>query len=133
MTSELCIYLIIGQPCPSLMIRNGIYNCTGPQVTGTVCTFHCDHGYGLVGPAERECLSNGMWSESVSSCEILHCDELEDPENGTIVLPCFTRLDTACRILCSTGFYTTSNNPIQQCIVTDDNVAVWSEPPECVG
>jgi len=123
----------VGQPCQSLMIRNGIHNCTGPQVTGTNCTFQCNHGYGLVGPPERECLSNGVWSGGVSSCEILHCETLLNPENGSIILPCGTRLNTACRIMCSTGFYATSDNPIQQCRVSDENVAFWTEPPECAG
>jgi len=130
----MCLYLfIIGQPCPSLMIRNGLYNCSGPLITGTECTAQCNHGYGLNGSPERECLSNSVWSGNASSCEILHCDVLRDPENGSIVLPCFTRLHTSCRIMCSSGFYTTSENPIQQCIVTDDNVAIWSDPPECAG
>jgi len=125
--------LIIGQPCLSLMIRNGFYNCTGPQITGTVCALNCDHGYGIVGSEERECLSSSEWSGNVSSCELLHCEELANPENGSVVLPCGTELRTACRIMCSTGFYATSDNPLQQCNVTDENVAIWSEPPECAG
>jgi len=125
--------ICVGQPCPSLMIRNGNYSCSGPQITGAVCTAHCDHGYGLVGSKEHECLSTSDWSGNLSSCDILHCEMLDNPMNGSVILPCGTTLNTVCRIACSAGFYATSSNPIQRCAVTDDNLALWSEVPECAG
>ena len=131
--TNILYFVHVGQPCPSLMIRNGFYNCSGPQITGVICTFECDHGYSLVGPMERTCLSNSKWSGNLSSCETLHCEMLGNPKNGSIILPCGTRLRTVCRITCSPGFYATSPNPVQQCDVTDDNLALWSEVPECAG
>ena len=130
----MCKCFFIALPCPTLMkLRNGEYICDGAQVTGAVCNFKCEHGYRLVGSDERQCLRTSMWSGNITSCQILHCNELGNPENGSVMLPCPTRLNTTCRILCSPGFYSTSQNLIQQCEVTDENVAVWSEVPECIG
>ena len=128
------LHCCLGQSCLSLMTpRNGNLTCDGPQITGTVCTFDCNLGYSLAGSQERHCLTNNEWSGNSSTCEILHCDDLNGPENGDVLLPCNTRLRSSCRIVCSSGFYTTSPNPFQECRVTPDNVAVWSEPPQCIG
>ena len=107
--------------------------CDGAQVTGAVCNFNCDHGYRLVGSDERQCLRTSMWSGNVTSCQILHCNMLGNPENGSVMLPCPTQLNTTCRIRCSAGYYSVSSNIFQRCEATDENVAVWSEVPECVG
>ena len=113
--------------------RNGNYTCDGLQITGTNCTFDCNLGYNLVGSERRECLRNNEWSGNPTSCEILHCDELTGLENGNIILPCDTRLSSTCRVVCSSGFYTNSTNPFQECEITPNNVAIWSEPPQCIG
>ena len=113
--------------------RGGNYTCDGPQITGTMCTFECNLGYNLAGPITRECLPNNEWSGNVSTCKILSCSELTGSDNSSVDLPCNKRLRSRCRISCSPGFYTTSDNPFQQCIVRSDNVAVWSEPPQCIG
>ena len=113
--------------------QNGHYNCSGPPVIGTVCRLDCNPGYKIVGPMERECLQNIMWSGSTSFCELLHCDPLENPEHGSVVLPCATRLGTKCKITCSSGYYTISANTFQQCNLTEDTVAEWTESPKCIG
>ena len=113
--------------------RNGRYGCDGPQVTEAICSFECNLGYNLIGSKERECLSSSKWSGNTSSCEILHCEELYNPTNGNVILPCATKLGTTCKISCSPGFYTNSTNSIQQCKSTDNKTAVWSVPPECIG
>ena len=114
--------------------RNGNFTCDGPQITGTVCDFDCNLGYNLVGPETRECMSNNEWSGNTSSCEIIHCGTLDGPENGNIILPCNTRLRSNCQIVCAPGFYTTSENPFQECqLVTANNTALWSQPPQCIG
>jgi len=117
-----------------MSLRNGEYICDGAQVTGAVCNFKCEHGYRLIGSDERQCLRTSMWSGNATSCQVLHCKELSNPENGSVILPCPTRLNTTCRISCSPGFYSVAQNLIQQCEVTDENVAVWSEVPDsCIG
>ena len=124
----------VGESCLSLMTpRNGNYTCDGPQITGTICTFECNLGYNLVGSERRECLRNNEWSGNTTSCEILHCEELDGPENGNVILPCGTRLGSICRVDCSSGFYTNITNPFQECQLTPGNVLMWSEPPQCNG
>ena len=113
--------------------RNGYYTCDGLQITGTNCTFECNLGYNLVGSERRECLRNNEWSGNTTSCEILHCDELIGPENGNVVLPCNRRLNSSCIVQCSSGFYSNETNPFQRCQRTSDNIAIWSEPPQCIG
>ena len=113
--------------------RNGQYICDGPQVTGTICDLNCTDGYELVGAENRTCLSTGKWSENNSFCEILHCNELSDPENGSVVLPCATEVGTKCRTLCSPGFYTNSVDLTQKCRLTAKNTVKWTDPPKCIG
>ena len=121
-------------PCPNLMDpQNGQYYCDGLQVTGATCRLKCNRGYKVVGAKKRVCLSTSKWSESNSFCEILHCDELSSPENGSVVLPCATELGTMCRIVCSPGFYTNSTNLTQECELANETTTEWSEPPNCVG
>ena len=129
------VYLLcLGQSCLSLMQpRNGNFTCDGPQITGTVCSFDCNLGYNLAGSKERECLSNNEWSGNTTTCEILHCDGLNNQENSRVILPCNTRLGTYCKVECSPGFYTNATNRLQKCQLTPNNVAVWSQPPQCIG
>ena len=112
--------------------RNGNYSCDGPQTTGALCSFQCNAGYELVGLTIQTCLSNGKWSGN-TSCQILHCDELNNPENGNVILPCGTKLSTTCSIQCSPGYYTQLNDPIQQCELMAGNTVKWTEPPDCIG
>ena len=113
--------------------RNGNYNCSGPPVTGAVCRLSCNPGYEINGPAERECLHNNMWSGRTSFCDLVHCKQLENPEHGSFVLPCGTVLGTRCRIICLSGYFINSTDTIQNCQLTAENMAEWTEPPECIG
>ena len=125
---------MIGQQCTPLVSPiNGNYSCNGLIITGTTCSFQCGRGYRLLGSQKRTCLSSGKWSGNATTCEILHCEELKNPENGTVIFPCSTELNTACRISCLSGYYTDSLNSSQQCMLRSDNVAEWSEPPVCAG
>ena len=133
-TNDFIDLYLLALPCPKLMDpRNGQYVCDGPQVTETFCDLNCTDGYELVGAKNRTCLSTGKWSENNSFCEILRCNKLNDPENGNVVLPCATELDTKCRILCSPGFYTNSVDRFQKCRLTARNTVKWTDPPKCIG
>ena len=121
-------------PCPTLLDpRNGHFNCDGPQVTGAICRLKCNPGYKLVGAKKRECLGTNKWSKNDSFCEVLHCDELNNPENGSVVLPCATQLGSKCRIVCSKGFYSNITDLTQECKLTPGNTAKWSGAPKCIG
>ena len=128
-------YIMLGKYCPLLTKpKNGDYSCSGLQITGTTCRFWCNFGYKRVGPKRLKCMTTSMWSGNISSCEILQCDPLENPENGSVILPCGTKVNTNCSILCSPGFYTTSVAPFQRCEPTEyNNATQWSKPPNCTG
>ena len=112
--------------------QNGNVTCNGTQTTGTICTFLCNEGYELSGSPERTCLPTNEWSGNVTNCEVLHCETLINPENGNIILPCDTKLETVCNIQCSEGYYSNIANPVQVCQLFNGTVD-WSDPPECIG
>ena len=126
--------LPIAQPCPFLMRpQNGDIFCDGEHVTDTICVFECDLGYGLVGSVNRTCLPNNTWSGERTYCNILLCEELQNPENGSVILPCAQEYGTVCSIECLTGFYTTVEVPVQVCNVTETGEVEWTSAPECIG
>ena len=113
--------------------QNGNIFCDGEHVTDTTCEFECDLGYGLFGPTSRTCLPNNTWSGDPTYCEILLCEALQNPENGSVVLPCGREYGTICNIECSTGFYTTAEAPVQICNVTGKDKVEWTPAPACQG
>ena len=113
--------------------QNGNISCDGEHVTDTTCQFECDLGYGLLGSISRVCLPSNTWSGEATYCDILRCDELQNPENGSVILPCGQEYGTACNIECLTGFYTTSEAPVQICNVTETGEVEWTLAPQCQG
>ena len=130
--TSICIY--VAQPCPSLMMpQNGDISCDGEDVTDTTCTFECDIGYGLVGSVNRTCLPNNTWSGETTNCNILLCEDLQNPENGFVNLPCGREYGTICTIECLTGYFTTQEVPVQTCNVTEAGEVEWTTAPVCEG
>ena len=128
------VFIYIAQPCPSLMMpQNGNISCNGEHVTDTTCMFECDLGYGLVGAPSRTCLPNNTWSGISTNCDILRCEELQNPENGIVILPCGREYGTICNIECLTGYFTTVEVPVQICNVTKTGEVEWSPAPICQG
>jgi len=113
--------------------QNGTISCDGEPVTDTTCTFECDLGYGLIGSVSRTCLPNNTWSGEATNCNILLCEELQNPENGSVILPCGREYGTVCRIECLTGFFTTVEEPLQTCNVTKEGEVEWTPAPSCQG
>ena len=113
--------------------QNGNISCDGEHVTDTTCMFECDLGYGLAGSINRTCLPNNAWSGETTYCNILLCEELENPENGSILLPCGQEYGTICNIECSPGFHTTVKVPVQRCTVIGIGEAEWTPAPACPG
>lgn len=100
----------VAQPCPSLMMPQRNIACDGEQVTVTTCNV----GYGLFGSVNCTCLLNNTWSGEIANCNILLCEELENPENTSIVLPCHREYGSVCRIECLTGYFTTAEAALAQ-------------------
>ena len=62
----LCIHAGV---CPKLTnLINGVVRISSYFV-GDVATYDCDDGFGLLGPATRNCLSNGTWSIVFTTCD----------------------------------------------------------------
>ena len=122
------------QPCPSMMmLQNGNISCDGEHVTGTTCIFVCHLGYNLVGPVSRTCLPNNTWSGETTRCDILLCEELQNPDNGVVILPCGREYGTICNIQCVSGYFTAVEVPVQICNVTETDEVEWTPPPTCQG
>ena len=115
------------------MPQNGNILCDGEHVTDTTCTFQCDLGYSLVGSVNRTCLPNNTWSGETTNCNILLCEELQNPENGVIILPCSREYGTICTIECLPGYFTTEEMPVQLCDVTEMGQVEWTLAPSCQG
>ena len=116
-----------------MMPHNGNISCDGEHVTDTTCTFECDLGYGLVGSVNRTCLPNNTWSGETTNCNILLCEELQNPENGIVILPCSQEYGTICTIECLPGYFTTEEVPVQLCNVTEAGEVEWTTAPVCEG
>ncbi len=61
--------------CPDLEpVTNGIVTYSVDMVApfrdvGTVATYSCEEGFGLIGLESRECLEGGVWSGETPTCE----------------------------------------------------------------
>ena len=88
--------------CTSLSSpTNGNISCnsTGVSRYEDQCSFSCDPGYELTGSSYRQCLSNGSWSGSNVTCDILHCDSLTDTiENSLLANDCGSESGLVCRV-----------------------------------
>jgi len=102
-----------------------------------ICTYTCDPGYELTGSSIRQCLSNRSWSGADVTCDILHCNNLTNAvENSVLVNDCGSEFGSVCSLGCETGYSSVGNNTFTCDIVND--VIQWSnsiagELFQCVG
>ena len=67
-------------------------------------------------------MSNGSWSGSDVTCDILHCDNLTDGiENSVLANDCGSEFGSVCRVECNTG-YTAVGNDTFTCVSVNDTV-----------
>ena len=111
--------------CTSLLLpTNGNISCNSTGVTHYEdhCSFSCDPGYQLTGSSSRQCLSNGSWSGSDVTCDILHCDNLTDGiENSVLANDCGSEFGSVCRVECNTGYRAVGNDTFT-CVSVNDGV-----------
>ena len=122
--------------CPMLVAPlNGTIVCSNQnQTTGSSCSFSCDTGFNLLGSQTRMCLPSVTWTGSAAICEIRRCETLEAPENGFVLLPCTGEFGSSCTIQCRQGFKINGSAPfVQTCLLDENNVLYWTEPPTCTG
>ena len=129
-----CMYVQLFYYCYSLVQctslpspTNGIISCNSTDVSRyeDQCSFSCDPGYELTGSSSRQCLSNGSWSGSKVTCDILHCDNLTDTiENSVLTNDCGSEFGSVCRVECNTGYRAVGNDTFT-CVSVNDTVE-WS-------
>ena len=121
-----CIIIVISLvQCTSLSSpTNGNISCDSTDVSRyeDQCSFSCDPGYELIGSSSRQCLSNGSWSGSDVTCDILHCDNLTDTiENSVLANDCGSEFGSVCRVECNTGYRAVGNDTFT-CVSVNDIV-----------
>ncbi|XP_064397067.1 CUB and sushi domain-containing protein 1-like isoform X5 [Halichondria panicea] len=73
--------------CPTLQNPdNGEVNIQVGINGDTTATYSCNEGYELNGNNIRNCEANLQWSGTAATCEIVVCDGLSPPVNGTLLL-----------------------------------------------
>ncbi|XP_006887518.1 PREDICTED: E-selectin-like [Elephantulus edwardii] len=93
-------------------LRNGSVVCNdspaGQLAFRSSCSFACDHGFRLQGPAQVECTSQGQWTHQTPTCKALQCKALTKPERGYV--ECFPsdsgifQNGSSCEFSCEQGF-----------------------------
>ena len=67
-------------------------------------------------------MSNGSWSGSDVTCDILHCDILTDGiENSVLANDCGSEFGSVCRVKCNTGYRAVGNDTFT-CVSVNDTV-----------
>ena len=95
--------------CPELEnLTNGMASCS--LINGSIfsyedtCSFTCNTGYELTGSSERSCQSDGSWSGSSVSCNIMECPSSSLPMNSMLAESCSSTYQSMCELQCQEGF-----------------------------
>ena len=105
----MCIVQCITLPSPS--DGNISCNTTGVPQYEDQCSFSCDPGYELTGSSTRQCLSDRSWSGADVTCDILHCNNLTDlVDNSVLVSNCGSEFKSVCSLGCIPGYMVVGNN-----------------------
>ena len=124
----MCItYLCKTVQCTSLSSpTNGSITCNSTDISlyEDQCLFSCDPGYELTGSSSRQCLSNGSWSGSDVTCDILHCDNFTDTiyvANSVLANDTGNAFGSVFRVECNTGYRAVGNDTFT-CVSVNDTV-----------
>ncbi|XP_069334416.1 E-selectin [Eulemur rufifrons] len=101
--------------------QNGSVNCsnsTGEEFSfKSSCSFTCEEGFMLQGPAQVECTAQGQWSQQIPVCEALQCTALSSPEGGNV--SCHPSVSgsfqsgSSCEFSCQQGFVLKGSKRLQ--------------------
>ncbi|XP_004425115.1 PREDICTED: E-selectin isoform X1 [Ceratotherium simum simum] len=115
--------------------QNGSVSCShspaGEFTFNSSCSFTCEEGFMLQGPAQVECTAQGQWTQQIPVCEALQCKALSSPERGYMnCLPSASesfQSGSSCEFSCEQGFVLKGSKKLQ-CGPTGE----WdSEKPAC--
>ena len=102
------------------------------KAAGSTCTFECDDGFAVEGPAETLCLDNGMWSDGdTARCVQQECSiDLMDieVEHGQVACNDLNAYGSTCSILCHQGFIPVSETRSVTCMsskISDSSELVY--------
>ena len=105
---------------------NGMINCLLEDYSyGDHCNFSCNTGYELTGSSERTCQSNGCWSGSSVSCNIMECLSSSLPMNSVLAESCSSTYQSMCELQCQEGF-TGTGDPSYVCdVLSNGSSVMW--------
>ena len=111
---------------------------------GSIVNHTCNTGYDLIGANQRECLSNGSWSEPLPMCiskfitynflavflllisAVVDCGDAGTPDNGD-TMQTTTTFGSIVNHTCNTGFALNGSSQ-RECLESGN----WSQPlPSC--
>ncbi|XP_072028613.1 uncharacterized protein [Amphiura filiformis] len=128
--------------CASLVETHPSYHtgCNKPpdgtDEVGDICQWYCRSGFYGTGTNTSTCLPDGTWDNTNYNCEVVQCESLDVPNNGSMV--CDTTGNVRfCYINCRVGFdiprSVSRNDDFQQPYVCRN--AAWLNPnymvPDC--
>ncbi|XP_003387839.1 PREDICTED: sushi, von Willebrand factor type A, EGF and pentraxin domain-containing protein 1-like isoform X2 [Amphimedon queenslandica] len=99
---------------------NGELELTQGNLAGSIAYYSCNQGFKLVGDKERKCRETGEWSGTEPTCQGLHCEVLDDIENGAVSLT-GTTVSSIATYICNKGFDLIGKNT-RECLSN----GVWS-------
>jgi len=107
------IYPVWCSTASMLLPEHSHINYTGVLQYQNQVSFSCDRGYQLTGSLFTQCQADGSWSRFNTTCEIVHCDDLEtavDLRNTEPNDNCLTEFGSHCTLACVTGYRHSGDN-----------------------
>ena len=101
-------------------IMNGL-----SSVYGDTCNFTCNTGYELTGSTQRTCQSDGSWSGSPVSCNIMECPLSSLPMNSMLAESCSSTYQSMCELQCQEGFNGTGDPSYVCDVLSNGSSVVW--------
>ena len=116
--------------CPSLNDpNNGVISCSlgddGVPSYEDICSFTCNTGYELTAGDTRTCQSNGSWSGSSVSCNIMECPSSSLPMNSMLAESCSSTYQSMCELQCQEGFNGTGDPSYVCDVLSNGSVVMW--------
>ncbi|KAM9848909.1 P-selectin [Aulostomus maculatus] len=109
-------------PCePLLDPKKGSHHCFDPYGSNrfnSYCRFNCELGFHLVGAAQLQCQSSGLWSHPVPLCQVEQCPPLSHINFTGGDLTCSHPIapysfNSTCEVRCHEGYEITGQDQIQ--------------------
>ncbi|XP_013376814.1 PREDICTED: E-selectin [Chinchilla lanigera] len=113
---------------------NGVIQCfQSPErfPWNTTCVFECEQGFELIGTANVQCTSSGIWDNEKPTCQALTCDAIHQPQNGFMNCSDSSSgrfaFKSSCSFTCEEGFML-QGPPQIECTAQGQ----WTQPtPQC--